>query len=83
MFAYLFTDFIFVGTLSDMPAVNTFAIYATLALLFVFIFQTTAFVALLAIDENRYRVSKFFNINLFLLLLPTFLAKSVRSSVLF
>lgn len=45
------------GTISDMPAVNTFAIYATVAVFFDFLFQTTAFVALLAVDESRYRVT--------------------------
>ncbi|KAI4468752.1 npc intracellular cholesterol transporter 1 [Holotrichia oblita] len=44
-----------IGTLSDMPAVNTFAIFATLAMLFNLLLQLTAFIALLAIDERRYR----------------------------
>lgn len=46
-----------IGTLSTMPAVNTFAIYATVAVFFDLLFQITAFVALLAVDESRYRVS--------------------------
>lgn len=46
------------GCLSDMPAVKTFAIYATVAVLFDFLLQTTAFVALLAVDESRYKVCK-------------------------
>lgn len=44
------------GTLSEMPAVNTFALFATIALLIDFILQITAFIALLAIDEMRYEV---------------------------
>lgn len=39
-----------------MPAVNTFAIYATVAMTFNFILQTTTFVALLTVDQSRYRV---------------------------
>lgn len=42
-----------IGGLSPMPAVNTFAWYATVALLVDFLLQITAFVALLAIDERR------------------------------
>lgn len=45
-----------VGSLSDMPAVNTFAIYATVAMTFNFILQTTTFIAILTIDESRYEV---------------------------
>lgn len=43
-----------IGTLSSMPAVNTFAIYATLAVFFDFVLQITVFVALLAFDTQRY-----------------------------
>lgn len=39
-----------------MPAVQTFAVYATLAVAFDFLFQTTAFLALLALDQKRYDV---------------------------
>lgn len=39
-----------------MPAVQTFAVYATLAVVFDFVFQTTAFLALLALDQKRYDV---------------------------
>nr|CAD7460294.1 unnamed protein product [Timema tahoe] len=41
------------GALSDMPAVHTFALYATVALLLDFIFQITCFIALLALDDKR------------------------------
>lgn len=51
--------FVLLGALSDMPAVNTFAIFATLAMLFNLLLQLTAFIALLAIDERRYRVTYF------------------------
>ncbi|XP_038117109.1 NPC intracellular cholesterol transporter 1 homolog 1b [Culex quinquefasciatus] len=42
-----------IGGLSPMPAVNTFAWYATVALFVDFVLQITAFVALMAIDERR------------------------------
>ncbi|XP_058815387.1 NPC intracellular cholesterol transporter 1 homolog 1b [Topomyia yanbarensis] len=42
-----------IGGLSPMPAVNTFAWYATVALFVDFILQITAFVALMALDERR------------------------------
>lgn len=43
-----------IGSLSDMPAVKTFAMYAAVAIFFDFLFQITAFVALMALDERRY-----------------------------
>ncbi|KAB0803649.1 hypothetical protein PPYR_00619 [Photinus pyralis] len=43
-----------IGALSSMPAVNTFAIYSVIALAFDFVFQITAFVALLYLDDKRY-----------------------------
>ncbi|XP_067640967.1 NPC intracellular cholesterol transporter 1 homolog 1b [Eurosta solidaginis] len=42
-----------IGSISDMPAVKTFAMYAAAAILFNFFFQLTAFVALMALDERR------------------------------
>lgn len=42
-----------IGALSDMPAVRTFALYATVALFIDFIFQISAFIALMAIDQKR------------------------------
>ncbi|XP_063229747.1 NPC intracellular cholesterol transporter 1 homolog 1b-like [Bacillus rossius redtenbacheri] len=42
-----------IGALSSMPAVHTFALYATLALLFDLLFQLSSFVALLALDDRR------------------------------
>ncbi|XP_001355048.3 NPC intracellular cholesterol transporter 1 homolog 1b [Drosophila pseudoobscura] len=42
-----------IGALSDMPAVKTFAMYAAAAILFDFLLQITAFVALMAIDQRR------------------------------
>lgn len=41
------------GSLSDMPAVNTFALYSTAALFFDFVLQITAFIALMSIDMQR------------------------------
>ncbi|XP_060926816.1 NPC1-like intracellular cholesterol transporter 1 [Limanda limanda] len=43
----------FLGALSTMPAVRTFALYAALAVLMDFILQMTAFVALLSLDARR------------------------------
>uniref|UniRef100_A0A182QGM2 SSD domain-containing protein n=1 Tax=Anopheles farauti TaxID=69004 RepID=A0A182QGM2_9DIPT len=42
-----------IGALSPMPAVNTFAWYATVALAIDFLLQISAFVALMALDEQR------------------------------
>jgi Niemann-Pick C1 protein len=43
-----------IGALSSMPAVNTFAIYATIAIFLDFVLQITAFVALFTLDMQRY-----------------------------
>ncbi|XP_070161109.1 NPC intracellular cholesterol transporter 1 homolog 1b [Polyergus mexicanus] len=42
-----------IGAFSSMPAVNTFAMYASLSILINFLLQTTAFVALLSLDSKR------------------------------
>lgn len=42
-----------IGALSDMPAVRTFALYATVALAIDFVLQISAFIALMAIDQKR------------------------------
>lgn len=47
------------GALSDMPAVKTFAYYATVAIFLDFLFQITAFIALISIDERRVRAQRF------------------------
>uniref|UniRef100_A0A336K5W7 CSON002459 protein n=1 Tax=Culicoides sonorensis TaxID=179676 RepID=A0A336K5W7_CULSO len=44
-----------IGALSNMPAVKTFAYFSTVAIFLDFVFQTTAFVALIALDEKRCR----------------------------
>lgn len=44
------------GALSNMPAVNTFATYGTVAVFFDFILQITVFIALLTLDQRRYEV---------------------------
>ncbi|XP_063704530.1 NPC intracellular cholesterol transporter 1 homolog 1b [Culicoides brevitarsis] len=44
-----------IGALSDMPAVKTFAYYATVAIFLDFLFQITAFLALMCLDEKRVR----------------------------
>ncbi|XP_022084057.1 LOW QUALITY PROTEIN: Niemann-Pick C1 protein-like [Acanthaster planci] len=43
----------FLGALTDVPAVQTFALYAGLAVLIDFLLQITAFVALLSLDLRR------------------------------
>ncbi|OAD57255.1 Niemann-Pick C1 protein, partial [Eufriesea mexicana] len=50
-----------IGTISSMPAVNTFALYAFLSILINFFLQITAFVSLLALDERRFK-NKFLDI---------------------
>lgn len=45
------------GAFSSMPAVNTFAMYASLSILINFLLQTTAFVALLSLDSRRIEVT--------------------------
>lgn len=47
-----------IGSFSDMPAVRTFALYAMLAILFNFALQITAFIALMTIDLDRFKVCK-------------------------
>ncbi|XP_015603900.1 NPC intracellular cholesterol transporter 1 homolog 1b [Cephus cinctus] len=42
-----------IGALSSMPAVNTFALYASVAILINFLLQITVFIALLALDTDR------------------------------
>ncbi|KAG6801155.1 NPC intracellular cholesterol transporter 1 1b [Apis mellifera caucasica] len=43
-----------IGTLSTMPAVNTFALYASVSILINFLLQITAFVCLLSLHERRF-----------------------------
>uniref|UniRef100_A0A2S2R9A3 Niemann-Pick C1 protein n=1 Tax=Sipha flava TaxID=143950 RepID=A0A2S2R9A3_9HEMI len=43
----------FIGSLSDMPVVKAFALYAAMALVFNFFFQISCFVGLLAMDAKR------------------------------
>ncbi|XP_063904619.1 NPC intracellular cholesterol transporter 1 homolog 1b isoform X3 [Zophobas morio] len=49
----------FLGSLSDMPAVKAFALYAGMALLFDFLLQITCFVSLLALDTIRQANNRF------------------------
>ncbi|XP_072764565.1 NPC intracellular cholesterol transporter 1 homolog 1b isoform X2 [Anoplolepis gracilipes] len=43
-----------IGAFSTMPAVNTFAMYASLSILINFLLQITTFLALLALDSKRF-----------------------------
>lgn len=47
-----------IGTWTDMPAVHTFALYATAAIIFNFLLQITAFIAFMTIDLTRQEVSR-------------------------
>lgn len=47
-----------IGSITEMPAVRTFALYATVAIVFNFVLQITAFVALMAIDQRRYSAGR-------------------------
>ena len=49
----------FLGALSGMPAVKSFALYAGMALLIDFILQITAFIALMTLDIKRQEKRKF------------------------
>lgn len=49
----------FLGSLSDMPAVRAFALYAGMALLFDFLLQITCFVSLLYLDTVRQANNRF------------------------
>ncbi|KAF7992769.1 hypothetical protein HCN44_005113 [Aphidius gifuensis] len=49
----------FLGALSDMPAVKTFALYAAVALLINFIMQVTCFISLLTLDTIRQKNNKY------------------------
>ena len=69
--------------MSDMPAVNTFAKFAALSILFNFMLQITAFVSLLSLDAKRIEVFFYYSKNLEILIQPSlikfsFLAKSCR-----
>lgn len=48
-----------IGSITNMPAVNTFALYATVAIIVNFFLQITAFVALMTIDLIRHNVRYF------------------------
>ncbi|XP_078285103.1 NPC1-like intracellular cholesterol transporter 1 [Rhinoraja longicauda] len=49
----------FLGALTEMPAVRTFALYAALAVLLDFLLQMSAFVALLSLDARREEAARF------------------------
>ena len=49
----------FLGTLSDMPAVNSFALNAGLAIIIDFLMQITCFVALMTLDMARQENNRF------------------------
>lgn len=57
----------FAGALSDMPAVQAFAMYAGMSLLINFVLQMTLFVALFSLDVAReeVRYELYFSISLF------------------
>ena len=61
LFSHLDCLLLFVGAMSTMPAVRVFSQYAALAVFFDFLLQITAFVALLALDAKRHKVSFIFH----------------------
>jgi len=44
------------GSLTDMPAVKVFSLYAAMAVLIDFLLQISCFVSILAIDARRHEV---------------------------
>lgn len=48
----------FIGSLSDMPVVRSFALYAAMALVFNFLLQMSCFIGLLALDAKRKTVKQ-------------------------
>lgn len=50
----------FIGTLTEMPAVKLFALYAGVSLLVNFFLQMTCFLALFILDSRRQEVRFFF-----------------------
>lgn len=49
----------FIGSMSTMPAVRAFSLYAALAVLFDFLLQITCFVGLLTLDSKRHEKNRF------------------------
>ncbi|KAL8174111.1 UNVERIFIED_CONTAM: hypothetical protein K2H54_038487 [Gekko kuhli] len=49
----------FLGALSEMPAIRTFALNSAVAILFDFLLQMTTFVALVSLDARRQKASRF------------------------
>ncbi|KAJ6638858.1 NPC intracellular cholesterol transporter 1 like 1b [Pseudolycoriella hygida] len=47
-----------IGSLSNMPAVKTFALYSTVAIFLNFIFQITVFIALMSLDQKRFEANR-------------------------
>jgi len=50
------TTCFFIGSLSDMPVVKAFALYAAMALVFNFFFQISCFISLLALDAKSVNI---------------------------
>jgi len=48
---------VFKGSLTDMPAVKVFSLYAAMAVLIDFFLQISCFVSLLALDARRQEVT--------------------------
>ncbi|XP_077162613.1 NPC1-like intracellular cholesterol transporter 1 [Paroedura picta] len=49
----------FLGALSEMPAIRTFALNSAVAIIFDFLLQMTTFVALVALDARRQKAARF------------------------
>jgi len=50
----------FLGTITEMPAIEEFAYAAALAILFDFLLQITLFLAVLSLDARRQEVNKLY-----------------------
>ncbi|VVC27074.1 Hypothetical protein CINCED_3A006385 [Cinara cedri] len=83
------TTCFFIGSLSDMPVVKAFALYAAMALVFNFFFQISCFISLLAFDAkkeiNNHKIEKqsFVYTIFHKFYVPTLMNKIVRPLVIF
>ncbi|XP_045773884.1 NPC intracellular cholesterol transporter 1 homolog 1b-like [Maniola jurtina] len=48
-----------IGSITNLPAVKSFAIFASCSLVFLFLFQITAVIGILSIDYNRVKTNRF------------------------
>lgn len=63
------------GSLSNMPAVKTFALYSTVAIFLNFIFQITVFVALMSLDQRRFEVWQYWTLSFWVFVKQNFVTE--------